>query len=121
MYEKEERRPKIIEEKIAEIIYDGAMWVMASDDMSKKDCAKIAQQILPLLRQEGWLHKDDKAKGLNCTIGEVLEQVGEMVKGYEILEEAIKHKLHLLPGMFNFDLLINNALTLKSGERIREK
>ena len=73
-----------------------------------------------LLRQEGWLHKDDKAKGLNCTIGEVLEQVGEMVKGYEILEEAIKHKLHLLPGMFNFDLLINNALTLKLGERIRK-
>lgn len=73
------------------------------------------------MRQEGWLHEDDPAKGLDCTIGELQEKVREMVEGYEILREAIKHKLHLLPGMFDFDLLIKNALTLADGRMIKRE
>lgn len=53
-----------MKEKIAKIIVNFGINVLSKGKFSQDDIAKVVNRIFTLLRREGWLHKDDKVKGI---------------------------------------------------------
>ena len=78
------------------------------------------------MRDGGWLSSSDKIEGLNCTVGEALEKIGEMVDELTKLYYLINDSRGIDGFHLNGDIalwdefdLSQNALTLTGGRVIK--
>ena len=105
--------------KIAEIL-EGSL-----DPWGEKNANYIVQEILDLLKEEGWLHKDDPVKGLMVErkYNQVNENAFEVGLEYErplTVGEALERFIKVAEGFDKHDpyYMILCWLTTKDGGRI---
>ena len=106
--------------QIAEIL-EGSI-----DPWGERNANDLAEEILDLLKQEGWLHKDDPVKGLKVERGWsniVSDDIGLKQKRPLTVGEALEmlpNMVYLLSEKVN-DPLYRDALTTKDGGIVEVK